>query len=489
MTFVNNAQYPVWLAESYNTTTPTIALPPGSNWEIQPKGQTTLCVPKVWQGRFWPRTGCDFSLFGKSAKQCTTSSQCDAGDICYGGMCLAQCNPSSGKASKGGGTPFCQSSLALDNTDAFCLNLSGAKNNLGVCTFNPGVVCKTGDCLGLLQCYGTWDGRTATQTGQSPASLFEPSFTSQSGANFDMSLVSGYNVLMAINPTAKSSCTSSSANPACTSDLNATCPANLRVAQAPGKGGPIKCGSGTCPSGACVNNTCVLGCNDPCDQCTQRNPSALKCDQNLTGGEGTYEDMFCVKNTATKGAGAGVSMSSCNQGTPVCWGNADCLPGETCQTGVTGFPTGAGVCSPSKQAATDCTTKSDLKKECGGYHNAGYPDAINYLCASTGSGTNDVACVPGTTAQKTIVSGLGDLTTLKGGGAPLYTGCGGVWNPDWVSTATTAGGGTTPFYKTFAAACPHAYGWQYDDYSGGFSCTAPSTSPTMSFTITFGLSK
>ena len=275
VTFVNNAQYPVWLAESYNTTTPTIALPPGSNWEIQPKGQTTVCMPNVWQGRFWPRTGCDFSLFGKSAAQCTASSQCDTGNICYGGMCLAQCNPGSGSASKGGGTPFCQSSLALDNTDAFCLNLSGSKNNLGVCTFNPGVVCKTGDCLGLLQCYGTWDGRTATQTGQSPASLFEPSFTSQSGANFDMSLVSGYNVPMAISPSAKSSCTSSSASPACASDLNATCPANLRVTQAPGKGGPIKCGGGTCPSGACVDSTCVLGCNDPCDQCTQRNPSAL----------------------------------------------------------------------------------------------------------------------------------------------------------------------------------------------------------------------
>lgn len=218
-------------------------------------------------------------------------------------------------------------------------------------------------------------------------------------------------------------------------------------------------------------------------------PFGPECDQDLSGGNGTYQDMFCVKNTATSGTGAGDSMSSCNQGTPVCWGNADCLPGETCLTKVSGFPVGAGVCTPSKQASTDCTTKSDLKNECGGYHNQGYPDAINYVCISTGTGANDVACVPGTTAQKTVVSGLGDLTTLKAGGSPLYTGCGGVWNPDWVSVATTAGGGTTPFYQTFAAACPHAYGWQYDDYSGGFSCVAPSSSPTMSFTITFGLSK
>jgi len=47
-----------------------------------------------------------------------------------------------------------------------------------------------------------------------------------------------------------------------------------------------------------------------------------------------------------------------------------------------------------------------------------------------------------------------------------------------------AGGGTTPYYETFKAACPNAYVFQYDDASADYSCTVSPT-PSNGFDITF----
>ncbi len=110
-----------------------------------------------------------------------------------------------------------------------------------------------------------------------------------------------------------------------------------------------------------------------------------------------------------------------------------------------------------------------------------YPNALGYTCVSTGSGANDVACVP---AYNPPVSGLGTLESPSGL-TPLFTGEASLINPAWKTAALQAGGGTTPFYETFSAACPHEYAWQYDDHSGGLDCNS-SGGANVNFAVTFG---
>jgi hypothetical protein len=65
----------------------------------------------------------------------------------------------------------------------------------------------------------------------------------------------------------------------------------------------------------------------------------------------------------------------------------------------------------------------------------------------------------------------------------LYTGEACPINPAWLTATTQAGGGTTPWYEPFSAACPHQYAFQYDDHSGGLDCTSAGQ---VNMTITFG---
>jgi hypothetical protein len=93
--------------------------------------------------------------------------------------------------------------------------------------------CETGDCGQKLMCGGA--------TGKTPATLAE--FTMGDGANpdfYDLSLVDGYNLPMAIAPLEGTYTPSPGAphdclSPACTHDLNTTCPSDLRLTGAAGQ--------------------------------------------------------------------------------------------------------------------------------------------------------------------------------------------------------------------------------------------------------------
>ncbi len=448
-------------------------------------------MPEGWTGRFWARTECDFSMMvpeDQNFTTCSSNADCTnagySGDICFGGSCVADCSS---------GDVDCTS--VLGNPNAVCETEGGQQ----FCGFASGTVCQTGDCgFGLYQCQGTWNGTDFGITGDAPTSLFEAtiSTTSLATVNYDVSLVSGYNTPISASPSA-SGCYA----PACTSDLNATCPTNLQVTEAPTAIGTIPCGTNTfCESGACVSGECVVGCNDPGDQCSATSPpTALDCNTAVPSGDNsTYFDMYTAANKSGKGTNAGsdigAAMSSGNQGTPTCWGNADCLPSETCEMGViSGFPAGLGICasstSPTFQPQINCSGASDVGNACGGYEGAGYPNAQGDVCEAatlTGplNGTYYV-CVP---PYNPAINGMGSPQTPTGGGTTLFTGPACPANPEWLTAATNAGGGTTPWYETFSNACPHQYGWQYDDHAGDIGCTPGGTTPT-DMTVTFGLSQ
>ena len=125
--------------------------------------------------------------------------------------------------------------------------------------------CQTGDCGGRLECAGTG--------GTPPATLFEVTLgKGTAGAAdldyYDVSLVDGYNLPMVVAPTTTASSTTAStgkcAATGCAAELNAACPAGLRVEGA-ADGGPVACRSACdafgdaqyCCSGAYGNpNTC-----------------------------------------------------------------------------------------------------------------------------------------------------------------------------------------------------------------------------------------
>jgi hypothetical protein len=482
-TFVNSYPYPVWLAEFYQgsgSLADNIILPPSGDWELAANGAVALCMPVGWSGRFWGRTECHFAEFfandaGYAA--CTSTSDCatSPAHVCVGGRCMLDCTS--------GGTPFCQGATGLNNTNAVCNELETPQSTptpqiIHFCSYPNNTVCRTGDCLGLVQCNGEWDGNKAEYGPASPVSLFEPTSNSTTDVNYDVSLVSGYNVRIAAAPSS-SSCYA----PSCTTDLNTTCPPLLQLTAEPNATpGPVPCGDGTfCQSGACVGSTCVIGCNDPSDQCSLATPPAgLDCTDTVPGDTATYAEMYSAKGST------GDTMISPNQGNAICWGSLDCLPAETCNTAlIENFSSGVGICVPNSgplQPQTNCSTIADVGNPCGGY-SASFADAIGYTCVSltAAQGGTPVACVP---AFNPAVAGVGTLATSTDGTQSFYSGTAGPMNTTWLTAAKTAGGGT-PWYETFSTACPHQYGWQYDDHTGGFDCNT-NGGDNVNFTITFG---
>ncbi|XP_002467352.1 thaumatin-like protein 1b [Sorghum bicolor] len=116
--------------------------------------------------------------------------------------------------------------------------------------------CATGDCgSGDVQCNG---GGAAT-----PATLAEFTLDGSGGLDFyDVSLVDGYNLPMVVAPSTSTG--GKCAATGCAAELNAACPAGLRV-EAAADGGPVACRSACdafgdaqyCCSGAYGNpNTC-----------------------------------------------------------------------------------------------------------------------------------------------------------------------------------------------------------------------------------------
>lgn len=94
------------------------------------------------------------------------------------------------------------------------------------------ITCETGDCGGKGMCAGTG--------GKPPASLAEFTFSGFGGMDFyDVSLVDGYNLPIAIAPKLGTYTTTTGGTydcgvPSCTSDLNLTCPTELQVTNAGG---------------------------------------------------------------------------------------------------------------------------------------------------------------------------------------------------------------------------------------------------------------
>ncbi len=438
--------------------------------------RATFCMPEAWSsGVFWPRTGC--TLIPKSAST-------PAALNCMTGQC--------------GGDPTSQSG-------------------------------------GLLDC-----GAGSGQAGPTPPVTLIEMTTSSTSGNYDVSLNNGYNVETRVTAVKGTGSTCSYAG--CTSDLSFTgaapqCPANLIFTFTDPSSGATTAAGCYQPLDACLSS----GAGTP----PASAPAGLMCDQTITadsqgnapvattlcgggaGGAPTYLDMYLAQNAADPTANTQITA---NGGTPTAWSVEDCPPasifstdfvtGATCstpvacsaqtpctgvgQTCVNGFcqppctagqtcvngscqvaaPSGIGVCLRfvgGVLVPNEGCSAGNIGTACGQYA-ASYTDALGYTCQAVNytdaNGKSQVAypCVPPT------VSGLGACD--NSGTTAFYKSTGGLFNATWIEAGLQAGGGTTPYYETFKAACPAGYTWQYDDVSGGRACNLPGT-PDSGFTIEF----
>ncbi|CAL4916631.1 unnamed protein product [Urochloa decumbens] len=152
----NRCPFPVWPASAPNTGHPVLA---GGGFLVPPGKSRRVAAPATWNGRFWARTGCNFTAA------------------------------------------------------------------------NGGAACLTGDCEGRLACNGS--------AGAPPATLVEVSLHADpsKGSSYDVSLVDGYNLPVAVS--AKPDGTGKCAIAGCAKDVNAVCPPELQVT-AGGAGGRRK---------------------------------------------------------------------------------------------------------------------------------------------------------------------------------------------------------------------------------------------------------
>jgi hypothetical protein len=148
-----------------------------------------------------------------------------------------------------------------------------------------------------------------------PATQFEVTSTPTS-LNYDVSIAAGFNVESYVAlvgggwivPGTPATDIAACLTAGCKADLNATCPADLKVVSSdePNK---------------------TIGCLDPCTQC-QRSAGNLDCPMTFPGetytdcnggtGSVTYQDMYCAKNMVD-----GNAQASPNQGTATAFGPSD----------------------------------------------------------------------------------------------------------------------------------------------------------------------
>ncbi len=546
VTLANQNSYPIWIGEGIESG--GIFTPPGNNWEINSGGSFSLCLPASWtSGTFWARTECDFTDLYQSGPAsgnsrpgafttCGTSSDCatlatntDETYDCFGGVCMVDCSTGPNNTNA-----YCQSQIGIPgDTNATCSSNTGAAG-VSVCTYPEGVVCRTGDCQGQWECQGTWGSLSADTGPETPASQFEITDNSvadggQGAATYDVTNVAGYNQPINVsldtpsNPGQGPTCLPNS----CTTDLNSVCPALLQIIEPPtGNSGSCGTNNATCQSGVCEpcpsgaemaacngGSTCVIGCSGPGQLCGKSYPSpisapgvaGLECSTTVPSGSvhgipftmdgSQYTDMYNAVNNsgAVSASHIGVTMFSSNQGTPTCWGDIDCAPGEECLIGpaggVTGLPSYVGFCAtppsgqglPTVQQVTNCTTTTDIGMNCGGY-----PNSPVYTCVASSAVASGVACLPlgpNATTSPAVTVGLGPYDTTS----QFFEGVGGPINPEWEAASLWAAGngstaGSTPYYETFSEACPHQYAWTYDDHTGGLACNGY----PLAFTVAFG---
>jgi hypothetical protein len=562
VTLVNDNSFPIWLGE--NVADGPILLPPGNNWEMAPSDSIAMCVPPSWtSGDFWARTECDFTDFYKSDNQtgafttCGRNSDCASlatftglSYDCVGGACMVDCSATANR-----NDDYCNKEMGpADNTQAICSNANTSSKSKYVCTYPSGVVCRTGDCVGLYQCQGAYglSQKVIKSSPASPASLFEITTTPSSGnnpraANYDVSNVSGYNdsIYVSLDFTPSSKYNNTTCTPVgCVSDLNASCPTLLQIIEPPtATASSIQCGGASeyCQTGACIpcptdadpascvgGFTCDIGCNGPGSVCTSTYPTpvaapgltGLDCADAIpaptsspiwTPDNSEYVDMYLSSNHSgsESGSNVGAAMFSGNQGTPTCWGDIDCAPGQTCLTngtsGIVGLPDDVGICAtinpnglPIRIQETNCLSSADIGNGCGGYPNSGIDTCVaapgtilpptppsSPLPTPTATPSPGVACLP---AFNPPTVGLGTYNDSSG----LFTGVGAPLNPEWNAAALWAAGdgsttGITPYYETFSNACPHQYAWTYDDNTGGLACNGRAQNGgQVALTVAFG---
>jgi hypothetical protein len=152
----NKCPFPVWPASAPNTGHPVLA---GGGFYVPPGKSRRVVAPATWNGRFWARTGCNFTANGMGAAGCLT-----------------------------------------------------------------------GDCEGRLACNGS--------VGAPPATLVEVSLHEDpaKGSSYDVSLVDGYNLPVAVSATGTGADPNKCAIAGCAKNVNAVCPPELQVT-ATGSGG------------------------------------------------------------------------------------------------------------------------------------------------------------------------------------------------------------------------------------------------------------
>ncbi|MFV8752107.1 thaumatin family protein [Nannocystaceae bacterium ST9] len=273
-------------------------------WQVAAGATQTITMPVGWGGRFWARTGCpdDFATCKPGFASCTQNSDC--------------CN---------------------DN----CSGQTGAM----FCT--PGVpACTTGDCQA---------GAACDVSAGAPVALFEVNFATASTTWFDVSLVDGINVPLAVAALDAGGKPLTSCTPAnvggCNAALDGSTLAPLLVAST------TACTQDSdCPFLAdCVSGFCATGYGAACDACNAGSTNAaLDC--------ATNQNLYCC---------TGPNAASCNLGNPTCMNDGDCPNGGTCND--------RNVCTP---ITASCTADSDC--------------AADYVCDP-----DLKACLPGTALAST----------------------------------------------------------------------------------------
>jgi hypothetical protein len=400
------------------------------------------------------------------AASCASDGQCAAGRKCQkaAGSATGQCTCQSAADCAGvGGT--CSNGVCSGQSATICMP-SGWGGRIwgrtGCSTVNGAFQCQTGQCgqgaAAVQACTSLAQGVSQTATG---VTLFEGTWDSNQTDFWDVSLVNGYNLPMAVGACASAkkaaSCTFAgqsvtAANVGCTSDLMGSCPTLLAI--------PGQCNCVTnsdCPSGqTCgANNlcsgtgSCTVACLDPGDLCkgfglfgganAVTAPACLRCnDQVASTNSSTYNDFYnCVGPLATL---------SCNNAAYVCFSDADCpYAGQTCQ---------GNVCWPVN--ALD--------------------DLANCVQGACSSKVNQVAQYSCQTVQ-------GKQLCLPQAPTATRQGCCGPYNSSWTTAMQAAAGtvdagstgsckpGTQAYTAAFKAACPTAYSYQFDDPSSSYQCS------------------
>lgn len=396
------------------------------------------------------------------AATCSADTQCASGQTCQSGECT--CQTDTDCAQVGGA---CLNGTC-GQTTTFCMPKGWGGRMWGRtgCTRNgTQLTCQTGQCgqgsSAALQCTDLAKGINLTATG---VTFFEGTWDSNGTDYWDISLVNGYNVGMAIDAcgpgTAKASCilageTVDPKNIGCTSDLLSSCPPLLSIQ------GAANCITDSdCPKGGTcgADNLCTgsptrtVTCIDPGDFCKSFGlfannpvispPACLMCNSVIDSTVNptvTYDDIYnCL---------GPLSTLSCNNAAYVCFSDDDCpYSGQACTD---------NICTP--------------------------PNALNGLAKCTGSeGSFSCDSKVNDVAQYECVSHQGTELCLPKPPTAQTQGCCGPSNPLWMSAGQAAAGtaasgacnpGTDSYAAAFKAACPNAYSYQYDDPSSSYQCS------------------